>query len=97
MNPAKIDRNRLATLTDLPNVGTAIAGDLRLLGIERPHDLAGRSPIELYHMLSAIKDRRQDPCLLDVLISITRFLDGEKPRSWWTYTAERKRMFAQHR
>jgi hypothetical protein len=30
--------------------------------------------------------------LLDVFISITRFMDGEAPRVWWDYTAERKRM-----
>jgi hypothetical protein len=30
--------------------------------------------------------------VLDVFISITRFVDGEAPRAWWDYTAERKRM-----
>lgn len=28
--------------------------------------------------------------LLDVYISITRFMDGEAPKPWWAYTAERK-------
>ena len=93
MNPAKVDRTRLEKLTDLPNIGPAIAADLRLLGINKPDDLAGRSPFELYHMLSSSKGKRQDPCLLDVLISVTRFMDGEDPRPWWHYTAERKRMF----
>ena len=92
MNPDKVDRAKLERLTDLPNIGTAIAADLRLMGIERPNDLAGQSPLELYHMLSTIKGRRQDPCLLDVLISITRFMEGEEPRPWWMYTEERKRM-----
>ena len=32
---------------------------------------------------------RQDPCVLDVFLSITRFLAGEEPRRWWAYTAER--------
>ena len=96
MNPAKVSRNKLEKLTDLPNIGPAIAGDLHLLGIEKPDDLAGRSPLELYHMLSSIKGRCQDPCLLDVFISITRFMGGEDPRSWWHYTSERKRMFGVH-
>lgn len=92
MNPAKVDRNQLEKLTDLPNIGPAIAADLRLLGIGKPGDLAGQSPLELYHMLSSIKGMRQDPCVLDVFISITRFMNGEDPRPWWHYTAERKRM-----
>ena len=35
---------------------------------------------------------RHDPCVLDVFMSITRFMDGEAPRAWWDYTPERKRM-----
>ena len=96
MNPDKVDRNQLEKLTDLPNIGPAIAADLRLLGVNKPDDLAGRSPFELYDMLSSSKGKRQDPCLLDVLISVTRFMDGKDPRPWWHYTAERKRMFGVH-
>ncbi len=93
MNPAKVDRNRLERLTDLPNVGPAIANDLRLIGVKSPLDLADRSPVELYHTLSSIKGRRQDPCVLDIFISLVRFIDGEEPRPWWEYTAERKKTF----
>ena len=93
MHPEKVDRNRLERLTDLPNIGSAIADDLRLIGIENPLDLAGRSPVELYHALSSIKGRRQDPCVLDVFLSVIRFMDGEEPRAWWEYTAERKKTF----
>ncbi|ASQ91310.1 mitomycin resistance protein [Prosthecochloris sp. GSB1] len=92
MHPEKVDRNRLEKLTDLPNVGPAIANDLRLIGIERPADLAGRSPVELYHALSSIRGKRQDPCVLDVFLSVVRFMDGGEPRAWWHYTAERKKM-----
>jgi hypothetical protein len=28
-----------------------------------------------------------------MLISITRFMNGEPPRPWWIYTAERKRLY----
>jgi len=35
---------------------------------------------------------RHDPCVIDVFMSITRFMDGEEPRPWWAYTDERKRV-----
>lgn len=91
MNPAKVDRRRLRQLTDLPNIGPAMAADLRLLGIERPEQLAGRDPYALYERLCTATGVRHDPCVLDVLISITRFVDGDAPQPWWAYTAERKR------
>jgi len=90
MNPAKVSRDRLKVLTDLPNVGPAVAADLRLLGIETPADLAGRDPYEMYASLCALSGMRHDPCMLDVLISVTRFMAGEAPRAWWVFTAERK-------
>ena len=31
-----------------------------------------------------------DPCVIDVFISITRFINGDSPKPWWEYTAERK-------
>lgn len=91
MNPAKVDRRYLRQLTDLPNIGPAMAADLRRIGIERPAQLAGRDPYALYEQLCAATARRHDPCVLDVFISITRFVDGEAPQPWWAYTAERKR------
>lgn len=93
MNPAKVRRDRLLTLTDLPNIGPAMAQDLRLLGFERPEQLAGQDPQALYDRLCVLTAARQDPCVLDVLISVTRFMDGEEPRPWWHYTPERKTHF----
>ncbi len=93
MNPAKVDRNKLLQLTDLPNIGKAGAADLRLLGIQTPDDLIGCDPFELYCQLCAITQARHDPCLLDVLISITRFMQGEPARVWWGYTEERKQRY----
>lgn len=78
-------------LEDLPNVGRAMAGDLRLLGITKPKQLCGRDPYRLYEKLCRVTGERQDPCVLDVFISIVRFMDGEPARPWWHYTAERKR------
>lgn len=93
MNPARVERERVRLLTDLPNVGPAMARDLGLLGIRAPAQLIGRDPLALYRSLCAKTSTRQDPCVLDVFISITRFMDGEEPRPWWAYTAERKRKY----
>jgi hypothetical protein len=93
MNPAKVQRERLNRLTDLPNVGPSIAQDLKLIGISTPAQLKGQNPVPLYDNLCLKTGVRQDPCVLDVFISITRFMDGEAARAWWDYTAERKRMW----
>ncbi|MBK6487086.1 MAG: helix-hairpin-helix domain-containing protein [Gemmatimonadetes bacterium] len=94
MHPSKVDRTRLRKLTDLPNVGRETARDLVLLGITSPSQLEGRDPVVLYDALCDKTRTRQDPCVLDVLISLTRFMDGDAPQVWWAYTAERKRMMA---
>ena len=94
MNPARVDRARLRVLTDLPNVGPSIAADLRLIGIEAPAQLVGHSPLDMYRRLCDVTATRHDPCVLDVFMSITRFMDGEPPRPWWDYTVERKALLA---
>ncbi|MBS1766456.1 MAG: helix-hairpin-helix domain-containing protein [Acidobacteria bacterium] len=94
MNPAKVDRAKVRRLTDLPNVGEAAAADLRRLGITRPAQLAGGDPRALYDRLCVLTGARHDPCVLDVFISIVRFMDGEDPKPWWAYTDERKRTHA---
>ncbi|MFW9615571.1 helix-hairpin-helix domain-containing protein [Aquabacterium sp.] len=40
---------------------------------------------------------RQDPCVLDTLISVTCFMQGDEARPWWHYTAERKARLARGR
>jgi hypothetical protein len=81
----------MATLEDLPNVGSSIAGDLRRIGMRTPADLKGRDPYALYESLNRKTGQRHDPCVIDTFISIVRFADGGPARPWWTYTAERKR------
>jgi hypothetical protein len=90
MNPRKVDRTRVAVLTDLPNIGPACAADLRRLGIHEPGQLAGKCPFEMYEMLCLKTASRHDPCVIDVFISVTRFMAGEDPLPWWAYTTERK-------
>lgn len=90
MHPDKVDRYELKALTDLPNIGPSIAIDLQSIGIGRPQQLAGRCPFELYQALCDSSGIRHDPCVLDVFMSVTDFVDGGSPRPWWAYTAQRK-------
>jgi len=61
------------------------------LGIQEPNQLIGQNPFEMYERLCIITGHRHDPCVLDVLMSITHFMEGEAPRPWWEYTEERKK------
>lgn len=81
------------TLESIPNIGPAIAEDLRQLGIASPGDLIGKDAYTLYLALCDHSGQRQDPCVLDTFIAATRFMAGDPPRPWWHYTAERKRRF----
>lgn len=90
MNPLKVDRRKTTKLTDLPNIGKAGAYDLQLLGIASPEDLVGRDPYQMYEELCSITGHKHDPCVIDVFISITRFMSGEEAMPWWAYTPERK-------
>ncbi len=87
-------RREVARLEEIPNVGPAVAGDLRRLGIQLPVDLLGRDPYAMYDDLCRITGQRHDPCLLDTFIAAVRFMAGEPKRPWWKYTAERKRELA---
>src|ERR1700758_3501728 len=51
-----------AHLEDIPNVGPAVAADLRQLGIT-PGELLGRDPYAMYDDLCRITGQRHDPCL----------------------------------
>jgi hypothetical protein len=83
----------VTTLESIPNIGLAMADDLRLLGIDKPTDLIGKDPYEIYQDLCIKTGVRQDPCVLDTFIAATRFMAGEPPYPWWHYTAERKHWF----
>ena len=91
--PAKKVRE-VARLEGIPNVGPAVAADLRRLEIATPAGLPGRDPYALYDDLCRITGHRHDPCLLDTFIAAVRYMEGAPKRPWWTYTAERKRVMA---
>ena len=88
----KVDRERVFELEDLPNVGKAVAADLRSIGIHKPGELVGQDPFAMYEQLGQVMGVRHDPCMLDVLISAVRFMEGGPPLPWWAFTAERNRM-----
>lgn len=90
MAPDRVVRAQVRRLTDLPNIGRAGAGDFQLLGFTHPEQICGQNPREMYERLGQLKGSRQDPCVLDVLTSVTEFLAGGPPRPWWEYSAQRK-------
>ena len=83
------------TLEQLPNVGPAMAGDLRALGLHHPAQLAGQDAYTLYRALERHSGRRQDPCVLDTFLAVVDFMNGAPARPWWSYTAQRKRDFGE--
>ena len=80
-------------LEQLPNIGPAMAGDLRALGITHPRELAHRDAFSLYQALCAHSGKRQDPCVLDTFMAATDFMRGAAPAPWWAYTAQRKQRY----
>ena len=94
MNPAKVVRDRIRTLTDLPNVGPACEKDLRLIGIRVPAHLRGRDPYDMYAQLCLKTGVMHDPCVIDVFLSVVRFMAGEAAQPWWAFSKERKETLA---
>ena len=80
-------------LEQLPNIGPALAADLRLIGIERPSDLLNEDAFALYRRLCTATGQRQDPCVLDTFMAVTDFMRGAAAAPWWHYTARRKLQF----
>lgn len=83
------------TLEQLPNIGPALAANLRAIGILHPRELAGRDALSLYHALCRHTGKRQDPCVLDTFMAATDFMRGAAAAPWWVYTPERKRRYGQ--
>ena len=77
-------------LEQLPNVGPAIAADLRRIGVRDPADLVSHEAFDLYRALCRASGQRQDPCVLDTFIAAIDFMRGAPARPWWHYTAARK-------
>ncbi len=82
-------------LEQLPNIGPAIAADLRLIGIHEPQQLRGKDAFVLYQRLCAVTHQRHDPCVLDTFMAATAFMAGDAAAPWWKYTAQRKVLFGE--
>jgi hypothetical protein len=89
----KPTRETVKKLEDLPNIGKAMARDLRLIGIHKPSDLIGRNPLDMYHFLCGVTKKRHDPCVLDVFMAAVHFMETGEALSWWAFTGERKKRF----
>lgn len=76
-------------LRTIPGVGPSLAIDLRLLGIEKVADLAGRDPEELYRRLEERVGRHVDRCVLYVFRSSVYFAGQARPEPeltrWWNW------------
>lgn len=84
------DRGTVSNLEDLPNIGKAIAADLRLCQIQQPKDLIGKDGYQLYDKLCSITGKKHDPCLIDVFLSVVDFMNGGDAKPWWEFTKDRK-------
>lgn len=96
-SPKAASADECRALEQLPNVGPAMAADLRLLGIHAPQDLKGRDGLQLYRRLCEVTGQRHDPCVLDTLLAVVDFMDGAPPAPWWAYTPRRKALVGQLR
>ncbi|MDH4450321.1 MAG: helix-hairpin-helix domain-containing protein [Rhodoferax sp.] len=77
-------------LTDIPNIGKSIAGDLRGLGVNTPADVAAMDPIATYEALRTSMGQRHDPCVLDTFLAAKDFMNGGPAQPWWHFTPLRK-------
>ena len=84
------DVKTVSRLEDLPNIGKAMAADLRLIGIGHPKKLIGKDPFNLYKKLCRATGTRQDPCVIDVFMAAVHFMEGGGPLPWWHFTDKRK-------
>lgn len=90
MLPGKHDSP--ARLEDLPNIGRAIAADLRAIGIFQPLQLAGQEPLAIYLQMAKVMGQRHDPCVLYVLLAVVHFLDSGEAVPWWKFTGQGKKL-----
>lgn len=86
-----------AVLEDVPNIGKAIAADLRTIGILKPEQLAERDPLATFVALSCVMGHRHDPCVLYTLIAARHFLRTGEALPWWKFTEQGKRLLAREK
>ena len=77
-------------LTQLPNVGPAVARKLERIGVTGQEDLRGRDGEQLFAELCALDGRAHDPCLLDTFVAAVAYVNDGDARPWWVFSRERK-------
>ncbi len=88
------DRETIREFQQIINVGPATEKDFIQLGIRLPTDLVGQDPWQLYERLCRMNRQHYDPCCLDVFMSAIDYMNGHRPQKWWSYTAQRKSLYA---
>lgn len=94
MNPAKVNRDNVKSLLDLPNVGPATKADLYLLGIHKSEQLVGLDAYEMHERLCQLTKIKHDPCVIDIFLSLVCFANGGPAKPWWEFTNARKQTLA---
>ena len=89
------NRNTVSRLDALPNIGVAISADLQKIGIHHPKQLIGQDAYELHAELCKKLGFQQDKCVIDVLLSVIRYMEGGEALPWWSFTKERKQKLTQ--
>jgi hypothetical protein len=92
-SPKAASAGDCTALEQLPNIGPAMAADLRAIGIRHPRELARRDAYALYRALCRHTGKRQDPYVLDTFMAATDFMRGAAPAPWWAYTPQRKALY----
>ena len=90
------NRETVAKLDAIPNIGKSIAKNLKLIGINHPEQLVGKSPFELYDKLCDKTGKRVDHCVIDVFMAAVDFMEGGEPKPWWKFTEKRKSILKQN-
>lgn len=90
----KKNRKTVTELEELPNIGPAMAEDLRLLGIAKPAQLIGQNAYQMHRKLCTLTGKKHDPCVIDVFLAAVSFMEGGNPVPWHHFTEERKQHLA---
>jgi Pathogenicity locus len=79
-------------LTDIPNIGKAMAADLVQLGLPTPAHVKAMDPFNTYERLRDPMGQRHDPCVLDTFMAAHDFMNGGPAQPWWHFTEQRKKL-----
>ena len=90
----KTDRQSVSRFDQIVNIGPAMSRDFERMGFKCPQELIGQDPVELYRKVCKVDQQFHDPCVLDVFIATVDYMNGNRPRQWWDYTGQRKRLFS---